>query len=1184
MSDDSSQTIIFQPYKWEVYESDQVEIYIHGLTENNDSVSVCINDFKPWIRIELDSKINWEKSSYKELLKNYIHNVLKDNPPHRCIFETKQFVYYYQEAKFLKLVLNNSNSIRILENIFKKPITLAGIGSNLKFSVHEQKAKPLLQMFAQQHITPSGWLSITTPLEAEDEHFSTSKIQLTCSYKSLIQIEKEGFTNPKILSFDIECVSEDQTGNTFPNPKKPLDEIICICGTGGRYLDTDLQTFSFVNAKGGRECLKENIPGCDRLENFPNEKTLLLGWKDFINEFDPDVIISYNGLTFDDHYMYKRVGKVLKCWSTFSKMGKLIGKPNLYEKMKWSSSAYGDQTFKYMNIPGRLHIDMFPVISKEYTNLMSYKLDYVSEYFLEEHKDDLPAAEMMKIYYQGGSKNMERIVKYCNQDTRLPFKLIQHPKLYSWVGLMEMSNITYVQIFDLIIRGQQLKMFSQVYNKAFEQNLVVDNKWSHYTPTDEQKKVVGATVQTPLKGLWELVPTLDFSSLYPSAIIAYNICYSTFVRPHLVDKVPKEHYHELMIEEHKACSHDKTVRKTKIKKDDIICRDHVERFYKKEIKKGIIPTILENLIANRGKAKKMMTEYAKQLKETTDPKQRKILEAKIAQQDKRQLGLKVSANSVYGGFASDYSYTPFFEGGSATTYIGRISIEKSINFIKETNPDATIVYGDSVTGDTPLLLLDPEGNICVRKISDLGGKELAWQSYDNFKPSFAEPINTDLEYHVMDDGPEALLAARYMFNDQIKDRWAKERKLVFGWKIWTDQGWSPIKQVIRHLTNKKLYRITTHTGTVDVTQDHSLLTPELEQIKPVDVNIGDSLLHSFPVFDKTNVDLLKTFKLEENKCGQLERWIMSKILGLSSYIENNSVVIGAIQEQDRNKIKKIESLGVTTQYVYDIETECGRFQAGIGELIVKNTDSCMINFKTCKTMQECYKRAKHLEEEVNKLFPPPMKMELEKIYLLYFILSKKRYIGHIGDKEGKKIAEDKKGIVLKRRDGCDFLRDVYSELVELIMKKRPRVELFRFLAVELDKLLKGQVPIDKLIMVKSIKDNYKSTNLPHLIVANKMKSRGEYVVSGTRVKYVFIETDEKKAPQYRKVEDPEYVKKGNCNLDYKYYLEKQLCTPIDELFVVAYKSENILLNFYKLLNKDAINDANEYFIPKFEIL
>lgn len=938
-------SIIFQPYKWEYYETDELEIYIYGLTEDEKSVVVKITDFRPFIFLELDSTIKWSLVN-QEILKNYLRGILKDNPPKKLEFVETQLAYYYTDAKFMKIHLNTTALIKRLENTFKKPTTIGGLGSNLNFIVHEQKATPLLQICDVQKIIPSGWLKVPNIPSEEEENFSTSDIEIMTSYKNLKFVEKEGFSNPKILSMDLECTSQDISGNTFPYYKNKGDEIICICCTVGKFLDKPdkWKTYALVNAKNNNECNRKAINNidldsqkCYRLENFDNEKDLILGYKDLLNEINPDVIVTFNGLSFDEKYMYKRA-KLNMCWQKFSKMGKLIDKPARHEKMKWHSQAYGDQEFNYLNIPGRLHIDMYPVISKEYNNLMSYNLDYLSEYFLGDHKDDLPAPEMIRLYHQGG--HMERIVKYCNKDAFLPFKLIQNNRLNSWVGLMEMTNITYVQMFDLIIRGQQLKMFSQVYIKCHELGLVVDSKWSHYKPKESEKGIVGATVQNPKKGLWDLVPTLDFSSLYPSTIIAHNICFSTWIPPWKT--VPKEHYNEVPCSEHRMCCHDKTIRKTKLKKDKLICRDNIYKYYKPEIKKGIVPMILENLIANRNKAKKKIGEYAALLKIETDPQKRKELEEKISQQDKRQLGLKISANSIYGGFSSEYSYTPFFQGGSTTTAVGRTSIDAAINFITKTVPDAVIVYGD--------------------------------------------------------------------------------------------------------------------------------------------------------------------------------------------------------------------------------------------------TDSSLIHFKTCKTMEECYERAKKLVEEVNKLFPPPMKMELEKIYWRYFLLSKKRYIGYKIDKDGNVIEKDKKGIVTKRRDGCEFLRDVYNKLIDLVMVKTPKTELYKYLAVKLQELLNHQVPIEKLTMVKSIKDNYKAKNLPHLVVANKMKTRGKYVVSGTRIQYVFIETLEKRAPQYKRVEDPDHVKENKeIKLDYLYYLEKQLAKPIDELFSVAYKTDNILLHLTKLLKINATTDILGYFNPKFRI-
>lgn len=48
---------------------------------------------------------------------------------------------------------------------------------------------------------------------------------------------------------------------------------------------------------------------------------------------------------------------------------------------------------------------------------------------------------------------------------------------------------------------------------------------------DRDDKYEGATVLEPIKGFYDVpIATLDFASLYPSIMMAHNICYSTLVK------------------------------------------------------------------------------------------------------------------------------------------------------------------------------------------------------------------------------------------------------------------------------------------------------------------------------------------------------------------------------------------------------------------------------------------------------------------------------------------------------------------------------------------------------------------------------------------------------------------------------------------------------------------------------
>ena len=101
----------------------------------------------------------------------------------------------------------------------------------------------------------------------------------------------------------------------------------------------------------------------------------------------------------------------------------------------------------------------------------------------------------------------------------------------------------------------------------------------------------------------------------------------------------------------------------------------------------------------------------------------------------------------------------------------------------------------------------------IKTIDDLVDED-TWKSYDQFKP-----------------GADIICKQQAKCNLQI----------------WTENDWYDINRVIRHKTNKKIFRVNTHIGCVDVTQDHSLLLINRTQIKPSELKIGVELMHSFPL-------------------------------------------------------------------------------------------------------------------------------------------------------------------------------------------------------------------------------------------------------------------------------------------------------------------------------------------------
>lgn len=151
-------------------------------------------------------------------------------------------------------------------------------------------------------------------------------------------------------------------------------------------------------------------------------------------------------------------------------------------------------------------------------------------------------------------------------------------------------------------------------------------------------------------------------SLYPSTIIAYNISYDTIITD---NSIPDNECNIVSWQE-------------KISDESDEYRSKKYRFRKEQI--GVLPIICKDLLEARASVRKEM-------KGVTD-------KAILSIMDKRQLALKVSANSVYGSLGTNEGYLPFMPGAECTTAMGRKNILKASEFMKN-EYGAKILYGDT---------------------------------------------------------------------------------------------------------------------------------------------------------------------------------------------------------------------------------------------------------------------------------------------------------------------------------------------------------------------------------------------------------------------------------------------------------------------------------------------------------
>jgi DNA polymerase elongation subunit (family B) len=734
-------------YDWSVYEENGCTgIRIFGLNENSESIYVLINDFLPYAHIELPENINWNQSNINALAQR-LDSIVDYGKPVRKEFRRSRKLYFaklekdehggYKEKTypFLKCFFGNKSDIKNFSYKIKKDLYVPGLGK-IQLKLHEYETTPVLQFQCSKNIKPASWAQFKGKKILDDDKESTCVHEYIVSAKNFMPLERLSIAKPLILSFDIEVNSTNP--NRMPQNHIPGDKIFqisCVSSKNGDSEDIYNKCLLTLCKNSNGEIVELDYEKLGDntidLRMYETEGDLLDGFAEYVNELNPQVICGYNIFGFDIEYMFER-SKMCYNMATFTQISCLQGhQVSKLEEISWTSSAYKNQLFYYINAPGRIWVDLLPVIKRDY-KFNSYKLGFVADHFLGQQKGDLPPKGIFKCYKLFTPQSLAVCGSYCITDSLLVLKLFE--KLQIWIGLCEMSNTCNTPIFDLFTRGQQIKIYAQVYKKCLEENIVIDRESAEIVADEKLEKFTGAYVFPPTPGIYDMVTSFDFCSLYPSVIIAYNIDYSTLV---LDTSIPDEMCHIFEWWDHINCAHDTTVRKTKLKYT--VCEKRYFRFLKEPL--GVLPSLLKYLSEARNKAKADKKKSEK-LALTSSGQEKEDAERMAIVYDKRQLAYKISSNSMYGGLGvAKHGKLPLLPGAMSVTYMGRESIKKAMNFLKD-NYNATIIYCDT---DSSYIKLPQFSNIEQIKDFDYFCREME----ETISSIFPPPLRFAYEEHIM---------------------------------------------------------------------------------------------------------------------------------------------------------------------------------------------------------------------------------------------------------------------------------------------------------------------------------------------------------------------------------------------------------------------------------------------------
>jgi hypothetical protein len=330
----------------------------------------------------------------------------------------------------------------------------------------------------------------------------------------------------------------------------------------------------------------------------------------------------------------------------------------------------------------------------------------------------------------------------------------------------------------------------------------------HVTEKGISEKFKGATVIEPMVGVYyEPIAGLDFASLYPSIMMAYNMCYTTFIPDENTLNYVKDNgipYETIEWEtcDVKDCKGNCKHTKTKNSFSFV----QIENNNGEELPNGvlgILGTILKKLMKGRKETKKLMNKEP-------DPFIRAIYDGK-------QLAQKVTMNSVYGFTGASNGFLPLKPIASSVTATGRKMIDKTSNFAR-TKFGAVTIYGDSIPPYEKITICTDRTDITDIPIEFFSNDvDIKWEEYRGFKVGDITVNNK--EYKNLENS---------------------------GYSALTHKGFQKIKKVIRHATTKKLYRIKARDShgnihQVIVTEGHSVISKTGESIRAEDLKIGDLL-------------------------------------------------------------------------------------------------------------------------------------------------------------------------------------------------------------------------------------------------------------------------------------------------------------------------------------------------------
>ncbi|KPM42274.1 DNA polymerase zeta catalytic subunit [Neonectria ditissima] len=486
-----------------------------------------------------------------------------------------------------------------------------------------------------------------TSVEHEAQYMSTMSLE--------IHVNTRGKFVPNPEEDEVQCMfwslKSDETRISSQNLSDPIQSGILVLSE-----NSDLPRL--MQRQTASEVVEEKA-----------ELDLMVRMVEIVRTHDPDILTGYevHGSSWGYLIERARLKYDFNLCDEFSRM-----KTESHGRFGKDNDRWGFNTTSTIRVTGRHMINIWRAMRGE-LNLLQYTMENVVWHLLHRRIPHYAWKTLTGWYKSGKHRDLNRVLRYYQSRTRLDIEILEANELVSRTS--EQARLLGVDFFSVFSRGSQFKVESIMFRIAKPENFIL--------VSPSRKQVGGQNaleclplVMEPQSAFYNSpVLVLDFQSLYPSVMIAYNYCYSTFL-----GRITNwRDMNKMGFTEYK-----RQRGLLALLEDYINISPNGMMYAKAEIRKSLLAKMLTEILETRVMIKNGMKQ----------DKDDKTLQQLL---NNRQLALKLLANVTYGYTSASFSgRMPCSEIADSIVQTGRETLERAMAYIHSVERwGAEVVYGDT---------------------------------------------------------------------------------------------------------------------------------------------------------------------------------------------------------------------------------------------------------------------------------------------------------------------------------------------------------------------------------------------------------------------------------------------------------------------------------------------------------